>query len=56
MKNYLSLWDDEEGVTPGPLPDDVVSILVVRLFEDIRDLDQSVFGQVLEDWYAVNKQ
>lgn len=32
--SHLSLADDEEGVSPGPLPDDVLSISIMRLSEE----------------------
>lgn len=38
------------------MPDDVIAILVMSLFEHVRYLDERVFGQVLEDRYTVEDE
>jgi len=40
----LSFANNEEGVTPGPLPDDVVAVAVRRLLQHVGQLDECVFG------------
>lgn len=46
---------DEEGVAPCSLSYYVVAVGVEGFLEDVRYLDEGVFGKILEDWNAANK-
>lgn len=53
--SYLSFRYDEERVTSRTLSNNIVSILVMSLFQHIGDFNQRIFGEVLEDRYTVKK-
>lgn len=52
---HLTLRDDEERITTGTLSNNIVTLLIEGLFENIGDLDQRVLRQFLEDRYTKNQ-